>query len=98
MKGVRGDSLSLRKNYHLYHETNNYKEVVNMKELIKDWWTGLKEDTEERYDAEFDYMADHPFVGNFFFTMKWLSIIYFWIIIFAAYKTGKVWDLVDKDQ
>ena len=66
--------------------------------MIKEWWSSLMEDAEERYEAEFEFMNRHPFIGYFFFEMKWMFIIYFAIIIIMAYATGKVWDLVEKDS
>ncbi len=66
--------------------------------MIKKWWSSLIEDAEERYVAEFEFIDKHPFIGQFFFSMKWMFIIYFAIILIMAYATGKVWDLVDKDS
>ena len=65
---------------------------------IKEWWNGLIEDAEERYDAEFEFIDKHPFWGTFFFDLKWMFIIYFAVMLAMAYKTGKVWDLVERDQ
>ena len=65
---------------------------------MKEWWNKFKEDVEERYTAEFDFIAEHPVIGTFFFDMKWLFIVYFSIILIMAYATGKQWDLVERES
>ena len=65
---------------------------------LKEWWNDLIDDAVERYEAEFEFIEKHPFLGTFFYYMKWMFIVYFAIILLMAYKTGKVWDLVEREQ
>ena len=45
-------------------------------------WKKFKEDTAERYRAEFDYMDEHPLMYLGFF-WKWVSIG-IWTVVFVA--------------
>lgn len=58
---------------------------------MKEKWKKFKEDTTDRYDAEFDYMADYP-VMWFAWAWKWISIVATTTLVIAGffYKDDEV--------